>query len=192
MRVHLVHGIRTAVGCTTVAALRSFFEAAGARVFYPDYGYELGLETKIVNPFIVNTLCAYIEPGDIWVGHSNGCALGYEVMKAAAPLAGAVFINAALERDIIIPAQIKWLDVLSNEGDTVVEAAVAAEKLGLVDAHYGDMGRFGYRGTDPRAANIYCSTTAGLPQVFGHSDLFTEANLAAWAPAIIKMVMAHA
>jgi hypothetical protein len=191
MRVHLVHGIRTQIGCPTVAALTTFFVDAGATVFYPDYGYELGLETRLVNPFIVNTLLPYIQKGDIWVGHSNGCALGFEIMKHSAPLGGAVFINAALEQDIALPAQIPWLDVYFNAGDTITEAAEVAQRLGLVDLHYGDMGHAGYRGKDPRVTNIDCGARPNMPPVSGHSDLFTLGKIQAWGAFIVKQIQAH-
>ena len=97
-RIHLVHGIHTAVDSPVVKKLLPFL--AGYEVFYPDYGWIAGLETKIANPLIVRTMLPYIQPGDIFIGHSNGCAIGYDLKALSAPFQGMIFINGALEQDL--------------------------------------------------------------------------------------------
>ena len=110
MRVHVVHGILTPVGVSGLLKLVPLLQQAGFDVRVPDYGLITAAETRIVNPLIGRTLGPYVEPGDVYVGHSNGCAIGYNLMTSGSRLAGAVFINAALKRDIAPPAP-TWVDV---------------------------------------------------------------------------------
>jgi hypothetical protein len=187
MRCHLVHGIRTSGSHQAPEALIPYL--APATVFYPDYGYELELTTRLINPMIVGAIEPYIEPGDIFIGHSNGCAIGYDLLQLGAPFAGVVFINAALERQITLPPWLSWCDVYYNQGDTITEAAQLCSSLGLVDPVWGEMGHAGYEGVDARVTSINCAVSAGLPEVNGHSDIFTK--LAAWGPEILRRILAH-
>jgi hypothetical protein len=57
---------------------RALSSPAGFDVRVPDYGLITAAETRIVNPLIVRTLPPYVEAGDVCVGHSNGCAIGYD------------------------------------------------------------------------------------------------------------------
>jgi hypothetical protein len=189
-RAHLVHGIRDA-GNSAVRGLIPYFAAQGATVFYPDYGFENAVETRHVNPFIVGSLLPYIQPGDIYVGHSNGCAIGFDLASQGAPFGGMVFINAALETDIVRPPQIPWIDVYFNSGDSATEAAVIARHLGIADPVWGEMGHAGYAGADARITNVDCGATAELPHVSGHSDIFEPAKITAWAPYIIERIMSR-
>lgn len=179
MRVHLVHGIHTQ-GAGPIAGLAPFLKAAGFdEILCPDYGYILGLGTKVLNPVIVGTLLPYIQPGDCVVGHSNGCAILYDLMSKGAPIRKAAFINAALEQEIRPPASVTRIDVYFNAGDEVTEAAKLAEELGWVDLVWGEMGHAGYSGSNPNIVNHDCG-----PQVSGHSAFFEPANLAIWGPIL--------
>jgi hypothetical protein len=183
--IHFLHGIRTGAH-TEVKGLIPYLKDAGFDVAYPDYGYELALETRFVNPMIVGSILPYIKPGDILLGHSNGCALAYDLLQAGAPATRAVFINAALETRLTLPAGLKSLDVYHNAGDTITEAAAIAERLGWVDHVWGEMGHAGYQGVDSRVMNIDCGFGRGpeMPVVSGHSAIFTPENLKAWGPFI--------
>lgn len=168
-----------------------YLEAAGFQVLFPDYGWIAGLETRIINPLIVGTIKPYVQPGDIWVGHSNGAAIGYDLMHAGAPLAGAVFINGALIPTIRRPPQVGWVDVLFNVGDTITEVAQFAERMGLVDPSWGELGHRGYHGVDAAISSFDCGMTAGMPVVSGHSDIFTPSKLAEWGPWIANRALSH-
>lgn len=176
--IHLIHGIHTQ-GESPVQGLIPFLTPSAA-VKYPDYGYILGVETRIINPVIVGTLLAYIEPGDILIGHSNGAAVAYDLMRAGAPISGMVLINAAVEQTIVRQAPCKWIDVYFNPGDKITEAAKLGQELGVVDAVWGEMGHAGYKGSDPAITNFNCGGTPDMPTVDGHSDFFTPAKLAKW------------
>ena len=190
-RVHVVHGIYSSFGKASLEALIPYLRAAGFDVPYPDYGWIWGLETRIANPLIVHSILPYIAPGDLFVGHSNGCAIGYDLMGLKAPLSGAVFINAALQRRISRPPHVQWMDVYFNPGDDATEVARWAEAVGLVDPSWGEMGHAGYEGTDPGIVNINCGNTPGLPRVSGHSDFFTPGKLPSWAPYLVKRILEH-
>jgi hypothetical protein len=186
--VHLIHGIHTE-GPSVVEPLARYLP--GFDVRYPDYGWIAGLETKVANPIIVGCLLPYVVRSDILIGHSNGCAVIYDMLNRGVQCAGAVFINAALEQNIALPKGCPWIHVYSNVGDQITEAAKLAAKLGLVDTVWGEMGHGGYMGTDPRISNFFCDRTPGMPVVAGHSDFFTPVTkLPFWGPFLYREVRA--
>jgi hypothetical protein len=175
-RVILIHGIHTQ-GQSPVQGLIPYLTRYPVK--YLDYGWIAGLETRVVNPIIVGAVLPLIEPDDYIVGHSNGCAIAYDLMNRGARMKGAVFINAALERNIVRPPWVPWIYVIYNAGDEITEAAKIGAALGLTDPVWGEMGHAGYSGRDVNIVN----DNAG-PEVSGHSDLFTPAHLAVWGPFI--------
>jgi hypothetical protein len=177
--IHLIHGIHTE-GVSLVEGIIPFLSEWGVK--YPDYGYILGIETRIINPLIVGSLQPYINPEDVLIGHSNGCAIAYDLMRRGVTVAGAIFINAALEANIARPAGCPWIVVYSNKGDKITEAAQIAARLGVTDPVWGEMGHSGYSGKDPNIFNVFCDATVSEPVVSGHSDFFSpHTNLIPWA-----------
>jgi hypothetical protein len=188
MKIHLLHGIHTGFANPTVPGLVPYLEKSGIQVIHPDYGFILAAETRRINPMVEGLLTPYVETGDILIGHSNGCAIIYDMLfalteKKVIP-SGVVFINGALERKITIPDGIDWLDVYFNAGDTITEVADIASFFGTAPRTWGEMGHAGYNGTDVRAANIDCGNTLGMIKVDGHSDLFTPQKLPPWGDFI--------
>jgi hypothetical protein len=186
---HLVHGIHS-TGQTPIEALSPFLPF-GSHIAFPDYGFILGLETRVVNPIITGCLRPYISPTDIMIGHSNGCAIIYDLMHSGVAMAGAVFVNAALDPHILRPATVPWIDVYFNAGDTVTEAAQIGALLGIDDPVWGEMGHSGYVGIDPQIQNTNCGNTPGLPVVDGHSAFFIPGNLAGWGPYLAQRIAGH-
>lgn len=187
MRIHLVHGIMDSVGKSGLLKLVPYFRKAGYDVRIPDYGLITACESKIVNPIIWRTMRPYIDDGDVYVGHSNGCAIGYDLVLDGWKPAGMVLIDAALEREIVLPAS-TWADVYFNEGDDATVAAVVAADLGLVQSIWGEMGHAGYQGSNALVANIDCARTADMPAVSGHSAIFDDGRVELWAPYIVERV----
>lgn len=184
--IHLIHGIHTQ-GPSPVRGLIYYLNFAGFAVRYPDYGWIAGLETKVANPIICGTLQPYIAPDDILIGHSNGCAIAYDLMALhGVKCAGAVFINGALEQDFA--RFTPWVDVYFNAGDDITEVARIGAAIGVTDTAWGELGHAGYKGADPLIVNIDCGGTQGMPKVSGHSDFFTPGKLAAWAPYLIGRI----
>ena len=177
--IHLIHCIHTG-GPSPVEGLLAYLPPG--KVYYPDYGYILGIESRLVNPLIVGALLPYIAPGDTLIGHSNGAAICQELMNRGAPARSAIYINAALERNIVRPAQCGAIDVYYNAGDELTEIAALGARAGLVDTAWGEMGHAGYSGTDKLIMNFDCANMPPLPVVWGHSDFFSAGNLSVWGP----------
>src|SRR5579859_6052329 len=113
-------------------------------------------------------------------------------MSRGVKVAGAIFVNAALERNIARPAGCPWIHVYFNPGDEITEAALIAARLGITDPVWGEMGHAGYSGTDPKIQNTDCSATIPLPSVSGHSDFFApHTNLPAWGPYLANDLRAR-
>lgn len=181
MTCHLLHGIHTGGPSWIEGFIPHLTPLA---VSYPDYGWILGAATRLINPAVVGTLKPYIAPEDVLICHSNGCAIAYDLMHTGTKFAGAVFINAALERNIVRPEGVGWIDVYYNHGDCITEAAKIGAMLGLDDPVWGEMGHAGYLGTDPKISNFNCASTQNLPVLDGHGDMGTLAKFAKWGPYI--------
>lgn len=188
-RAHLIHGIHTQ-GAGSIGSLAPYLAAEGLESVEPDYGWIAGLESKLVNPIIVGCLLPYIGSGQVLIGHSNGCAVAYELLQRGAPAVGAVFINGALQREIFRPALVKAIDCYWNAGDSVTQVAELGEEIGILDHDWGEMGHAGPITSDGAIGSFDCGNTAGMPKVRGHSDFFTPANLTAWGPFLAKRVRA--
>jgi len=176
------------VGKAGLLTLVPYLRGQGFDVRVPDYGLITALETKIVNPLLFRTLRPYIEPGDVYIGHSNGGAIGYDLVKDGAPFAGLVLIDAALECDITLPTGM-WADVYYNEGDDATVAAQVAAAFGIVDPVWGEMGHKGYIGTNPLIESRDCGHSLPLPVVSGHSDIFSDGKYQEWDPVITEHVV---
>ncbi len=187
MTAHLLHGIHSG-GPSWLEGLIQYLVPLA--VSYPDYGWILGAETREINPAVVGTLKPYVGPNDVLVCHSNGCAIAYDLMHSGTgtKFAGAVFINAALEQNIVRPPGVGWIDVYYNAGDDITEAAKLGAQLGLDDPVWGCMGHGGYVGTDAQITNTNCGATAGLPILDGHSDMGTPAKFALWGPYVAQLI----
>jgi hypothetical protein len=183
--IFLLHGIHTG-GPSWIEGFIPYLDPLA--VVYPDYGWILGAETRVVNPIVVGCLKPFIQPNDVLICHSNGCAIAYDLMNAGIKMAGAVFVNGALEQKITRPAGVGWIDVYWNSGDDITEAAKIGACLGIDDPVWGEMGHAGYLGTDPKITNTNCGATPGLPALSGHSDMGTPAKFAAWGPFVAQRV----
>lgn len=188
MTIHLLHGIHTG-GPSWIEGFIPYLTPLA--VSYPDYGWILGAATRLINPAVVGTIKPYIAPDDVLVCHSNGCAIAYDLMHAGAKFAGAVFINAALQRDIVCPDWVKWIDVYYNPGDCITEAAKIGAMLGLDDPVWGEMGHAGYLGDNPKVTSTNCAMSPDLPALDGHSDMGTLAKFAKWGPFIGASIKAR-
>jgi pimeloyl-ACP methyl ester carboxylesterase len=188
VKITLLHGIHTGPSNPAVPGLVPYLGKTQLPVLCPNYGYILGVEAARINPIIAGILDPYIAADDILVGHSNGCAIIYELLKRR-PLHAMVFINPALDSGVPLHAlDFHWMDVYFNAGDTATEVAEIAKWAGIAPRTWGDMGHDGYTGKDARVHNIDCGNTMGMPKVSGHSDLFTVANLSAWGDFIARRI----
>ena len=187
MKLIFIHGIRTGPD-SPVKHLIPFLSAL-YDTRYVDYGYELAIETRPANPMIEGSIFPFIDDGDIAIGHSNGCAIIYDLIAMKAPLLGAIFINGALQTNIMCPSWMKFMDVYWNQDDDVTEVARIGEEIGIYPRDWGQLGHSGYSGTDPKITSIDCGRTSGMPVVSGHSDFFN--HLAEWGPFLVSRLQAH-
>lgn len=163
------------------------------QVLHPDYGYILAAETRRINPIVVGLLAPYVETGDILIGHSNGCAIIYDMLFALSEKqiipSGFIFINGALKQRITVPAGIGWGLVLYNEDDTITSVAEIAAFFHTAPRTWGEMGHGGYIGVDARIENVDEKKSIGMPAVSGHSAFFTAANLPVWGDWLGKYIV---
>ena len=184
IRIHLIHGIHNDGQSAACLPLVPFLTGT---VLVPDYGWIAAVETKRINPVVNGSLQPYIWPDDVLIGHSNGCAVIYDLLQRGVKMRGVVLINGALKNNPTFPEYLKFAHIYSNKGDDITELAELSEAMPfhVVDDNWGDMGHSGYTGTDPRAVNFYCDQMAPtMPVVDGHSDIFTPPKILAWGPFI--------
>lgn len=179
--VHLLHGIHTSKNSRRLADLAPIVEqASGLPVVYHEYGDILAIQTRWKNPGIAERLAKLVEPGDVLVGHSNGCAIWTRVLMLGAPAQGVVLLNGALDDSIEFPPQLKWAHVYFNQYDKAVPWAERMPKW-LLDPMWGDLGRDGYRGKDPRVTKTDCFNSPPFPPLAGHSAIIDGRPARVWA-----------
>lgn len=148
--VRLIHGFNVADGGkSTVNRLRGHFEALGFDVEVFAYGWIGPMGVWFLNPRIVKQLLSLVRPGDVGVGHSNGCVLLHMAAHFGAPFKGFEYINPALDSNVPPAPQLEWVHVYFNDGDMVVKFAAWLRSLmpwaPLGDPIWGDMGARGYQ-----------------------------------------------
>ncbi len=180
--IHMVHGIHTSTTSRRMANLQlPVGLASGMRVRYHEYGDIWGIQTRRLNPGIAQRIAKEIAPGDVIAGFSNGGCIGYRAIHDyRAPAVGLVLLNAALKDNIAFPPSLRFIHVYYNNDDSAVPWAERSFKI-LTDPLWGDMGRDGYTGADPRVSKWDCEATASLPCARGHSSLMTPPDAEAWA-----------
>jgi hypothetical protein len=179
MKIHVIHGIRTRDSRRSIGRIAPYFEQEGYEVVVHDYGYIRALETYWRNRKIAARIAKSVGPGDVLIGHSNGCDIIRRIAAGGTRFTGAVLFNAALDRDTKFAAGIDWIDVYHTHGDRIVTLAR------LLPWHsWGSMGREGYKGSDPRVTNI-----AMCAQTSDHSEIVED--MAFWAPRVLSRVQIH-
>ena len=176
-RVHIIHGIHVSEPDNSVGKLRPYFETYGYPVLVHDYGHIFAWQARFRNEGIAERIAKHVQPGDIVIGHSNGCAIIHLMAKKGVQFKGAVLINAALDRDAQIENGAEWVHVYHNKGD----GWTSLSRL-LFWHPWGAMGQKGYEGPDRRVRNFDC-----YPDVDGHSDIFTK--LPKWGRIVASNVL---
>ncbi len=184
-RIIIVHGIHTNDHAAWMTTIRDAFGAAGFDVLVWTYGYAYALLTRIQNPGRAKKLKALIGPDDIVLGHSNGCCLAWLAAQAGAQMAGAVFLNPALDRDKAMPEHVPWVNLYPNHADIAVEIALIFRKH-----PWGDQGQHGLAFNDRRYLTRFTDEEFGrAPPVFGHSAVLEPAPLAVWSQVFVHDVL---
>lgn len=186
-RVILLHGFNvTDEGCATVGKLAPYFEEAGFVVKRPRYGWRGLLGVRFLNNTFGRLVADLSEPGDIVVGHSNGCAIAANALGHGAIFDQLVLINPALDSDYEFPETVRKIHVWHSPSDAPVRFAK------FLPWHaWGDMGAVGHKGDDPRVANYNKETGFIGASSSGHSDVFEDGKIEFFGPAIVSRVTAN-
>jgi hypothetical protein len=180
---HFLHGFNVSDrGRGSTDTLVPYFRRLGFATRQHDYGWFGLLQVRLRNEKVAAKVAKAVKPGDIGVGHSNGCEILARAADLGAPFAGLVLIHPALEADREIAHQVGWIDVYHGFRDAAVQVSELLDWMpwNWGRAHpWGDMGNRGYLGTDPRVANI----NDGMD----HSGIFTL--IKDWGPIIASRAL---
>ena len=155
LRAILVHGYNVKDGgAGTTDALRPLFEAAGYEVLEFDTGWRGLFMVRFGNAKRARRLARMIKPGDLLIGHSDGCNLinlaSWNLANGSRPTPKLVaYVNPALDRDTQLAPQIDGAIVCHTPSDNVVKVA----KL-LPFHNWGSMGAYGYAEKDPSKTDV--------------------------------------
>lgn len=119
------------------------------------------------------------QPVDV-VAHSWGCMLACRMMELGGTgiFRRVFFFAPAIDKDWIFPVKaFEKLWVIHHEQD---RAVWFAEHLFVASHPWGDMGRYGYAGTDARVVNVKDDTKR--PTIFNrmHGHYFEAGHLGKW------------
>lgn len=181
--VWLIHGFNVAdQGQGTIERLRYYLSGVSLRLSYP---WTFLLSLRVRNRWLAEFLVSEHRSGDSVVAHSNGCVIALMAAQRGAMFETLVLINPALNARTEFPSQLRAVHVLHAENDRAVTAGKWWRRLNPVSwlfRHpWGEMGRIGYQGNDPRVTNH------SLGRI-GHSGVFSR--LEEWGPRINAMLEA--
>jgi hypothetical protein len=130
------------------------------------YGYVL---IPISNSQALNAVLEAVKPGDAVVGYSNGAWACVQAAEMGAEIRHLILVSPALHKSHAFPEHIQRIDVFYDPDDTPVLLARWWRKFTRIfpwrwrKPHgWGEMGRTGYVGSDPRVHNHR------LPKGTGH------------------------
>lgn len=181
-RLIVVHGIHTAdTDQGWMDFLVNAFNEAGWNAAKWTYGYAYALLTRVQNPGRAKKLAELIQPGDVVLGHSNGCCLAWMAAELGAPIGGAIMLNPALDCDKVMAKQVPWVNLYPNRHDDAVPFASI-----FVGHPWGPQGRKGISVADVRYRTTWTSAERqGAPVVHGHSGWMASDVIGAWAKVFV-------
>lgn len=149
-RARLIHGFNvTDSGKSTVGMLEPELYERGIAPVRFRYGWLFILGVLFYTRSIARRLARETEPGEILIGHSNGCYVAHRAIKQfGAPAKGCIFIAPALDCDADLEKRIKHVDVYHDPDDCIVALAGYVPPL-----KWGRMGQIGHCLENPRYRN---------------------------------------
>ena len=172
-RALLIHGWRVRDPARSIGRLVEPLQLLGYEVVMLRYGYVLGrARTAFAVRKFAKCWAARTRPGDVVIGHSNGCTLAFEMSHYGSLADTHVWINPSLDTDVVPGRSVRRVLVIYNPGDWVVRIGAQLVRNSV----WGPMGFRGYVangdpfGPDPR----YTSVEHGD----GHSDWRKSDDLA--------------
>lgn len=180
MRIcYLIHGIKVAdADHSSIAFLK--FTLTKFKVVVLRYMYIPVLLTPIVsaiNYFVVKRFLRLIRPGSVLIGHSNGCAIAYNVSNKL-HVKGLVLINPALDADVKFGPFIDFIHVYWSRNDKVTWLSKF-----VPFSDWGSMGTVGHKGDDPRVKQWEMGTS--------HTDIGEAETAVLWGPIIARNLAAE-
>lgn len=173
MKAYLIHGFNVKDrGANTTDKLRPHLEALGYDVTELDYPWFGRVKTRLCNKAMAMIAAETVEDGSMVFGHSNGCAVIYYMAQFNSNFSHITLINPALDAKKV-PAGDCGVDVWYASNDQPVRIAKY-----IPYSPWGDQGRVGYVGSDPRVQNHPLGT-------IGHSGAFKK-------PALLARIVATA
>lgn len=136
-------------GRNTIDKMKPFYEEQGFFVKEVDYGWMGLLGVRFCNMHLAHILARLLDPDCYLVGHSNGCAISALACDFGYRPAGLVFLQPALNRNWVPPAQVPWLKIYRNTDDLPVWLATW-----LRNHIWGQMGRLGPSYKDDRVETV--------------------------------------
>lgn len=152
-------------GKGTIDKLKPFFQRDNCLWHDFDYPWTFILGVYLFNKARARRLAESIMPGSIVIAHSNGCAIANMASRMTNNIEKLVYVNPALECDLICGPSVKAVDVWHSKTDRPV---LFSEYLPCLI--WGAMGRYGYCGTDTRYNNYEMGDV-------GHSGVFESYEL---------------
>ena len=165
--IKLAHGIRAAQGGrNTMGALRDELRERGRDAGIVSYGYVL---VPITNKQAVNAVLDGVVDGDTVYAYSNGAWAAVQAAELGLAVRHLILINPALHKAREFPGHIERIDVFYSPGDGAVQKGKWWRWTTRIlpwrwrNPHgWGEMGRTGYTGNDPRVRNHE------MPEGVGH------------------------
>lgn len=186
-KAYLLHGFNVKDrGAGSVDKLFPYLVQAGYEPVELDYFRKGRIGVRLCNKGMANIIAQTVEPGSIAIGHSNGCAIIHMATHFGAGFSQVVYINPALNNDLVPGAQVGKFHVWHSPSDKAVRLAKF-----IPGSLWGNMGAVGYRGDDMRAANYNKEDDYAMSSD-SHSDVFNDDLLAYFAPKMIAPVVAWA
>lgn len=130
-----------------------------------DYGFLSITGSILFNNNVAGVIKGMAPRNSVGIGHSNGCYLLIKACQLGAKFKVLILINPSLPPLLEIPESLSKVIVLYNRFDYGVWTAK------LFSRSWGDMGRVGYLGDDPRVSSY---ETHEMFKVSGHSSIFRD------------------
>lgn len=175
MTVYIAHGFN-------VRDPRVFFKvgqafaAANYEVVEIYYGWTGIITARIAVAREGRRLAEIAKPGDIAIGHSNGCAVIARALELGAPLRQVMFINPALDKNRTLES-VERADIYYARDDYAVLFGkylrwFSPLRLIGMETTWGEMGRTGYRGSALNHFNFNLANVLEDDSYIGHSGAF--------------------
>ena len=186
-RAILVHGYNVKDGgAGTTGRLKRELEIRGFKVVQFSPGWRGLLRVRFGNAKLAAKLASMIRPGDVLIGHSDGCNLVNQACwllsdMVTPPQVDCVYCNPALDIDTPLAPQVKKALVMHSMSDRVVYIS-----KWLVFHRWGQMGRIGYKDNlnhDTRYVNCTYESI-GVPYP-GHSGVFSKIG---WRASLLNRI----